>query len=1772
MSVRTIPRESGDTSKGFTLQKLRATSLMLTYLNNTPPNDFLAAVEFAGDIYLDTERKTYLEENKAYESKDFSFASVEVKNTMVYFLDYWLNNKRNTAIRFGFYATNKIVKEINSKTVKGLEITLPDHPILELLIEKKYAEENFLPTVKKIVLNEYYLQYKDNEKYPLDKSHYSDIEKFDDADWIAFLDNIDWQFEQDDISVLEDKVLKQISEIKFAGINIEGKEPFIRAQLFYELELRQIKTKSEERFITADYIELTYRRVATSGIDENSYKFLSLDYEDIRQKTKQNLQQFISDKYFAITGNRNKPLVLHRKVALFDPSQKIKSKTTETFEPSKDYKIEGLFNSFVNSEKPIFLFGELGSGKSTIVANYLLSIIDENPEIVPLFLPSSYLQDKEFNSIENFIDTINRYINNEILIPQNDFDFNILFKTNKETILIIDGIDELLISRSQLLITTLKKLKASSSHLRIIATGRPLELEAVVPSGWHTLATIPLRDEEIKVIFLQEALAANVSEEHAIADVESRLMILKSRNELYAIASTPLVVCSIWPDLTDSIQGKSLGDLLYNVILRRLSWHEKDQKELELKAFLENYPINYQREGLLTALAKEIFYSSLRAISEETIINILTARIPESAQKNKIVHEANTFFKTVFLQRTTDDKYGFISAPLLECSVAIGIAEELKQLTQTENFFDNWRALSFAMAISRRKEETNQIRDNISLILNKELNWPNINIAPIAIILAELRDATLANQFIEIIQKMEFRPIRLIEQNDQLTSYSIAYCLTLAEDKGFNWLFSEYLTCKTPLIHYEAKLISDILGYYFLINDFKIILQRQQQLNSIIQPNINFTTALCFELLPCLSLIATRDLPIRQKCLLLADLLKDDFLRFKAEDSLKEIAAINQSDVLNALETVCQKTEFTENPRAAILWLRVNNSRSLSKSILANALASITKANLQEIFTALNPYISDENLIAYLRFCIVTGNKLAAQASLILFWKGHRDFDLLSHALITSIDWLSQQYGEINDIAEFIASKKEIAIKILIRNMPLSNHLGIPPAYWKIFLNALNNTDQLYLSAFETAVENMRFFILTRYPDIRIGLTALLNNKPIYKELLKRVSKDLSTNLRANANAILLTSFPDQEAEILRKIVSGFFDSSSDSAEWQSFCFGLNYNRETLDELYQHLGDFVEGAKTYALTLLYYHKYDLKGNEINDLVKGSLGPGYFFGRSTKQLSDTQSGILSHPSFFDKVIPYLKDPENERAERAASTLIDYHNDNLTDEQKAIAWTLRIESYQKSFFEFSLTEEALFSNQAFIEGVLKYSKTKSTDTLLALFCETFDDSKAWYDFFLRIITKSERFDHGILLELHNWLISFNRRYEDKKEIFAETVKDLLLIPSYKENLRDNNIYLSLLLIADEFQVADKVEIINSIQSVHQFVNEELYCALALRSDFKIPRGYIRDPFNSYITLFATYQPSFIAPLPEDELQRYLIDSENLPKDLLAKIEQIILLGHLEKEQLDSICEKSKVGAYFSILIGFCRNKPVHIEKLLEIREIGGVKTYQLPETKAHRDVIRKLYRHLLNSEDNRKIYIDSLKKELENPNTEHFTEYLLELIAEGEVIEFQYIEKLLVILLDKPYLLKETLAYYLSGYFSDHIKVEENKKYKTAIENFLSAIINRFANDRHDDDRFNLILWLFSLALLKVSDKVSDIAKHSFLLGLRYVFLEKNSLNRALLHPPEIFFKAGDLFHYTDILFDKVDLVKIKKIISEGVNSNIPEIRSCCRILYALSGRY
>src|SRR5258708_2776672 len=411
MDRKTITRGTDKTAKGFTLQKIRASSIILKHLAEDHPIDFVAAVEYGGDIYFDQGTQQYIEENKNYDSSPYTFSSAEFKNTLVYFLDYWLENNKDTRIKFGFYATNGITKERSTESTEGLQ--LPEKPILELLQTADLSDSQLLPAVKATLVTEYKRQYSNNKRVSLSESHYSEILALSDVDWLSCLRRIGWQFNQDDLPTLETKVLDQIKRSRFAGPVNPGMEYYIQAAIFYQLELRHAKQNPDERFLKKDDVELIFRRIYQGEIDDNSLKYLSIDYTDLVTKTKQFLDDFIQKKYFVITGRHTCPTLVQRKVTLFDPA--IRSKGRQTEMDADPYRqILTNFGDQVPFDRPVFLFGELGSGKSTLVAEYLRNFLTRNADVLPIFLPSAYMQDRPLATLKNVTDPINAFVNEEL--------------------------------------------------------------------------------------------------------------------------------------------------------------------------------------------------------------------------------------------------------------------------------------------------------------------------------------------------------------------------------------------------------------------------------------------------------------------------------------------------------------------------------------------------------------------------------------------------------------------------------------------------------------------------------------------------------------------------------------------------------------------------------------------------------------------------------------------------------------------------------------------------------------------------------------------------------------------------------------------------------------------------------------------------------------------------------------------------------------------------------------------------------------------------------------------------------------------------------------------------------------------------------------------------------------------------------------------------------------------------------------------------------------
>lgn len=263
-----INREAGDKAKGPRLQRLRCVELLLDAIEKSARPHVYAAVEHKDDVFLKDaiSGKDYLEQNKNYsESSSFTFNSPEVKNTMVCYLDMWMEyGIKSKDVFFGFYATNCLGKEQKISTASATAPELPDKPILELLKSKDLDYPNLLPAVKVIVLEEYKKQYASKNISGYTKN----IEAFTDSDWKQLLEKIDWNFESDDEEATQKNVIGKIKACKFFNHSHIGLEDSLLRNLMDLLDERQCIEDLLGKFVSGTDVENVYLK--TGALTESS--------------------------------------------------------------------------------------------------------------------------------------------------------------------------------------------------------------------------------------------------------------------------------------------------------------------------------------------------------------------------------------------------------------------------------------------------------------------------------------------------------------------------------------------------------------------------------------------------------------------------------------------------------------------------------------------------------------------------------------------------------------------------------------------------------------------------------------------------------------------------------------------------------------------------------------------------------------------------------------------------------------------------------------------------------------------------------------------------------------------------------------------------------------------------------------------------------------------------------------------------------------------------------------------------------------------------------------------------------------------------------------------------------------------------------------------------------------------------------------------------------------------------------------------------------------
>jgi hypothetical protein len=267
----TIDRSAADSAKGPRLQRIRVALFLLEAVAERENVQAYAAVEAHGDAFLATARAdastAYSEEDKNYDADGtFTFASDAVLNSIVIFLDQWLNWKFSKTLRFGFYTTVAIGKEKNAGRAKDLGLTLPGKPIIGLLLSRDYSDPNLLPCIRALVLHEYEQQYSNKQS----TGHLAAINGWDEQSWKDFFALVSWLFGDADDTVAWNGLVDAVKKCRFYNESHEGKESIIASALLDLFDQKQLAGDFGERFVHASEVDVLYRRVASgelAGID-----------------------------------------------------------------------------------------------------------------------------------------------------------------------------------------------------------------------------------------------------------------------------------------------------------------------------------------------------------------------------------------------------------------------------------------------------------------------------------------------------------------------------------------------------------------------------------------------------------------------------------------------------------------------------------------------------------------------------------------------------------------------------------------------------------------------------------------------------------------------------------------------------------------------------------------------------------------------------------------------------------------------------------------------------------------------------------------------------------------------------------------------------------------------------------------------------------------------------------------------------------------------------------------------------------------------------------------------------------------------------------------------------------------------------------------------------------------------------------------------------------------------------------------------------------------
>jgi len=1417
----------------------------------------------------------------------------------------------------------------------------------------------------------------------------------------------------------------------------------------------------------------------------------------------------------------------------------------------------------ISKARRTILLGDLGSGKSTLIANFVVETLKENDRGLAFLVPAKDIQLREDVTVKALIAALSKYFSDQISPASDEIDLECLLKDGVEISIVLDGLDELSRTRASTLLSRLGDTVDHWPTIRVIATGRPIELRGISYEDWSVLSVAPLSDDERMRLFQAEAVSDGYGVEQAKEIARRLIDNLRRQPSLRSLANTPLIVRLLYSRLS-STKGETpgtLGDILSEVLDERLgAWGSRDLKK-SLTDFESEFPDASSRGKLLGRLA--ISFDGRRAISADEAKLQLQRLIPRYTKTNALVisTEALEYFEASGLVSISEEVQ-FTFQPLFEFLSGIGLGDLLQ--TDPSEFPtlrpEHWRAVSFLCADLRKVNLLEGAKTVITPFL-KLLIQSESSVPAAAYIVTESQDSTLAEVFVEELKILGVDPIKLFYEEQVPSARAVAESLKLAKQSGFDWFYDRYLNPRYPPSKYGNMASEQVFKQWARLSIGNLDPRESALLREVVRPHIQAGSSYLMSVIPVLAMLIPEVFAPDERYWFVSGLIDDTSFSDLAEEYLQSEFSLGQAESVNTALLNRASQGYENSAQAAHLWLKLNRGRRPPVIVIRTLIRYLGYLtgypNLNEALDITIGLMGLPVWRALLRFYLFAKEDyLSAGAAIALNRLGEDRRQILGRSLLKGIhDGIRGREAE-HTLEMLIPTDDLSALTWLAEEIgPLHKDFmdsGAPSGWWRPFLSRLPNIGEAGPALLAKSIGGVGCFLFARRPEIRQFFRDLLHGPhgAAYRGELEEKLADVVPKVRHGAAMALLVCHPEDASRALDIVVNHHSHREPSWHEWRQFCLTLSFGPTVLIHLRSKLPSFAPAARVFALAVLYRGGIHLDESETGELAKGLCNLRNY----GLDAEDPQLAFLAQPLAFEPLLKLVDEEFPEESEHAAQHLLRYQSDRLSAAVRARCQVLvinRIAPWTSNLYEQvqKLQSEAEYAKEIAQAGAALSLKTGKRP-ILDLLREAIEESQAWSEVVWRLICdntdyRMESEDAG------SWLLDFGRANPEAGKEIGKACKTFLNDPRVKNHARAETTQW-LTLLADEF-VGLATEDLKAAALLPASAHHSALSALLGRLGNIIPEFNVRD---SVCSLPRNTPPSSLETTRSDLFQRLMDQTRDATQThpaLCDTLESFMFEPFLSEDESASLVASGKLGTLAVLSLSTAFEKPLRPREYLNLFPIS-------PAANREEDCLSRMVAltglgriELLEREPTKTMYLSLLDEYLEKGKGDFLfvASELLRIcrrlsIKQAFAVFTTYAETLT----HYDFNLGDLLVSWLSG----EIQKQEASELMDGLRRGLE-ILNNYHWDKSElDDAFPFLF--FPAAYWRLGGPNDTVSNSVFLRGLKFLF-SKRIGDLDISYPHQAMLRI-------EPLLSTVPRSQINAVLNEGKLSKDPVVRALCHI--------